>query len=58
MGWPERLNPRFEIDGQELRTATQFMRAVERSQLRDKVASLADRDHVIKSAIDGLISGF
>ncbi len=47
MGWPERLNPRFEIDGQELRTATQFMRAVERSQLRDKVASLADHDLVI-----------
>lgn len=58
MGWPERLNPRFEIDGQELRMATQFMRAVDRSQLRDKVASLADHDLVVKSAVDALISGF
>jgi toxin CcdB len=55
---PDRLNPRFEIDGQELRMATQFLRAVERAHLSDKVASLADHDLTIKSAIDSLISGF
>lgn len=55
---PERLNPRFTVDGQEMRMATQFLRAVERNQLGDKVASLADHDLTIKSAIDALISGF
>ena len=53
-----RLNPLVEVDGKRYRVAVQFVRAVDRRQLGPRVASLAESEWDIKSALDLVISGF
>jgi toxin CcdB len=53
----KRLNPIFEIDGQDHMMATQFASAVQRKDLGKFVTSLADRGLEITGAVDVLISG-
>lgn len=53
-----RLNPVVDIDGSRFRIATQFLRAIERRELKDYVGSLAAYEYEIKAALDMLISGF
>ena len=53
----QRLNPVFEIGGERLVMATQYMAAVPLKELRPKVSSLADRRDEIVRAIDVLMSG-
>lgn len=54
----QRLNPVFEVDGQEVLMATQFMAAVPEGELRVDVGSLAERQHEIAAALDMLFLGF
>lgn len=53
-----RLNPSFRLQGQEVVMVTQFAGAVPRKLLREKVASLADHEYEIKTALDMLVSGY
>ena len=52
-----RFNPIFRIEGADHVMATQFASAVERRQLGEIVASLADRSFEITDAFDVLLSG-
>ena len=52
-----RFNPNFTIEGVEHVMLTQFSGAVDRRQLGDVVASLADRSFEVTDALDILISG-
>lgn len=54
----QRLNPIFEVEGQEVLMATQFMAAVTEGELRVGVGSLADQQHEISAALDMLFLGF
>lgn len=54
----ERLNPRFEIDGQTFVMMTQLAAAVATRDLGKRIASLADRDTDIGNALDMLLVGF
>lgn len=53
----QRFNPIFAIDGVEHVMLTQFAGAVDRRQLGEVVASLAERSLEITDALDVLISG-
>lgn len=53
-----RLNPIFEVEGQELMMATQFMAAVPGNELRVGVGSLAEQQDEISAALDMLFLGF
>lgn len=54
----KRLNPVFEIAGQDCALITQFMAAVPRAILGEPVASLVARDAEISGALDMLLVGF
>lgn len=53
-----RLNPNFEVEGQEVVMVTQFAATLPANQLRDRVTSLADEHYTIVAALDFLISGY
>lgn len=53
----QRLNPVFEIDGENYAMLTQAAGAVRRRELGSVIASLADRSFEIMDALDVLISG-
>ena len=53
-----RLNPRFEIDGEEFFMATQGAATIPARMIGTRVTSLIDDHHVIVGALDMLISGF
>lgn len=53
-----RLNPKFNIAGEGLVMVTQFAGAMLALELGETVASLANHDSEILSALDMLISGF
>jgi toxin CcdB len=53
-----RLNPIFEIDGETVMMATQFLAAVPTAVLQHRVASLDARHDDIVSAVDFLLYGF
>lgn len=52
------LNPLFDVDGEEVLTATQYMAAVPESELRVGVGNLSERQHEISAALDMLFLGF
>ena len=52
------LNPCFEIAGESLAMATQFMAAVPANILRTPIASLQAERDVIVAAVDFLMQGF
>lgn len=52
-----RLNPIFEIAGGDYVMATQFASAVQRKELGEAIASLADHGFEIIGALDVLIGG-
>ena len=52
------LNPVFEVDGESVVMATQFLAAVPASLLRTSIASLEGRRHDITAALDLLFQGF
>lgn len=52
------LNPCFEIAGEPVVMATQFMAAVPTSLLRDSITRLQSRRDEIVAAIDFLMQGF
>lgn len=54
----QRLNPIFEVEGQELMMATQFMAAIPGSELRVGVGNLAQQQDQISEALDMLFLGF
>ena len=54
----QRLNPIFNIEGEEFFMATQFMAAISESELHMCIGSLADHQHVISEALDMLFLGF
>lgn len=53
-----RLNPIFEIEGDQYAMVTQYAASVPAIALRGAVSSLADHDLTIGNALDFLISGF
>lgn len=54
----EKLNPKFEVEGQKLTLVTQDMASIPRDRLKHKVDSfLKHRDEII-NAIDFMIVGF
>ena len=53
-----RLNPMFEIDGQQLVMATQYMAAIPAAELKQAVTSLAEHHHEVSEALDMLFVGF
>ena len=53
-----RLHPVFEIEGVRVVMATHLAGAVPTNRVGEKVASLAEHDLTIKSALDMLISGY
>lgn len=53
-----RLHPAFEIEGKQVLMVTHLAGAVPTKALGEKVASLAEHDLAIKSALDMLISGY
>lgn len=52
-----RLNPIFDVAGEQRVMVTQFAGAIALSELDRTVASLASEEYVIKNAIDMLIGG-
>ena len=54
----QRLNPTFEVEGQELMMATQFMAAIPECELRVGVGNLAEQQQEISAALDMLFLGF
>lgn len=52
-----RLNPAFDIGGERHVMMTQYAAAIELRELGPKVASLADGDREIISALDILLTG-
>jgi len=53
-----RLNPVFQIDGKAFVMVTQFLAAISRDELKEKVGSLVHRDGEIGDALDMLFVGF
>ena len=53
-----RLNPTFEIDGEQVVMVTQFLAAVPVGILKSQVGNLRDEFEKITIAIDMLIQGF
>ncbi len=54
----QRLNPIFNIEGEDMALYTQFALTVPLAELTDHVTSLADQRHLVVDAIDMLISGY
>lgn len=54
----KRLNPVFDIDGQQLLMATQYMAAIPATELKQVITSLADHHHEVSEALDMLFVGF
>lgn len=54
----DRLNPRFDVDGNHMVMVTQFMASVKTSILKTPVMSLAGDDFEITNAIDMVFQGF
>jgi toxin CcdB len=54
----QRLNPIFEIEGQDMALYTQFALTVPVADLTDYVTSLADQRYMVVDALDMLISGY
>lgn len=54
----KRLNPLFEIDGENYVMVSQFLAAVPKSLLRKNVGNLEGRFSEITDALDLLITGF
>lgn len=54
----QRLNPVFNIEGQEVVMTTQYMAAVPEGELRSGVSSLAEQQDEILAAMDMLFLGF
>jgi toxin CcdB len=52
------LNPVFQIKGKAFVLVTQFLAAIPRDELKEKVGSLAHRDVEIGDALDMLFIGF
>ena len=52
------LNPVFEVEGESVAMATQFLAAVPEHMLRAVVANLESRRHDITIALDMLFQGF
>lgn len=52
------LNPVFDVQGERLVMATQFLAAVPAAMLKIPVANLANRHDEIVAAIDFLMQGF
>jgi toxin CcdB len=52
-----RLNPSFDIRGEQYVMVTQYAAALESNELGPKIASLTHRDHEIVNALDVLITG-
>lgn len=53
-----RLNPIFDIHGEQYVMVTQFAAAVPASELRTKIMSLGEQAFTIGNALDMLISGY
>jgi toxin CcdB len=53
-----RLNPTFEIDGETIIMATQFIAAVPESELKHRVINLNHNHHDTTEALDMLLTGF
>lgn len=53
----QRLNPVFEIEGQMVMMATQFMAAVPQAELRDRVGTLQEQQQSVTAALDMLFYG-
>lgn len=54
----QKLNPVFNIEGQEVVMATQYMAAVPEGELRSGAGSLAEQQGEISAALDMLFLGF
>lgn len=54
----QRLNPVFNIEGQEVVMATQYLAAVSEGELRSGVGSLVEQQNEISAALDMLFLGF
>lgn len=54
----QRLNPIFNIDGEDMALYTQFALTVPLSELNEYVTSLADQRYIVVDALDLLISGY
>lgn len=54
----QRLNPIFNIEGEEVLMATQFMAAVPEGELQIEIGNLTDQQQEISEAIDMLFLGF
>lgn len=54
----DRLNPLFQVEGETVVMATQFMAAVPETELRTGVGSLAEEQQQISVALDMLFLGF
>jgi len=52
-----RLNPVFEIAGEQRVMVTQFAGAVSLSEMGEKLGSLAAEEYIVKNALDMLLSG-
>ncbi|KAK0344782.1 hypothetical protein LTR94_013086 [Friedmanniomyces endolithicus] len=53
-----RLNPRFDVEGQELVMMTQFSAAVSARSIGKPLLSLEQHHYVITTALDMLVSGY
>jgi toxin CcdB len=53
-----RLNPVFQIDGQDVVMTTQFLSAVRVTGLTRRITSLADRSETVMAALDMALIGF
>ena len=53
-----RLNPAFDLNGEEVRMATQGAATIPAKMMGDRVISLADHHHRIVAALDMLITGY
>ena len=53
-----RLNPVFQIDGQDLVMYTQFAAAVSADELKERITSLRHHHYEITSALDTLIGTY
>lgn len=54
----QRLNPIFNIDGEDMALYTQFALTVPLAELNEYVTSLADQRYIVVDALDLLISGY
>ncbi len=53
-----RLNPVFEVEGEQLVMATQLAASVPARQLRERITSLGAEHEIIMNAFDMLLTGY